>query len=275
MGKGIKNVYVPTNSFATAANRYAFTTSFEGVSTFSAFAAKFMNMRFFEDTVGNKVDYNCGNFASGKLIKTPMKWTAWRFAVDQFATKINSDFGSGVPAANSDAVFLLSLFVNMSYIQTEKFTTCGYTDFINYWEDPTHFVPARFSPQILPSVTANGIVLGNGTGALVDGTNTIKAIGLDIFNGYEGKFEIKTIGGDGNYSILGTNTATVTAGIFNVAVTISYTSGLLVPVFSLQAFSHADYGGNVFNTNFQIGTGYAGVQADLEIFDKDSTFIFA
>jgi hypothetical protein len=272
--------YVPAR-FYESANRFNFSTPYEGISSFAGLIAKYTGVQFIADSTGNKWNNNnCGRFSSGNLTKYTIPVDAYQFIVHELATKINTDFGSGVPAANSDAAFLITLFVNITSLKTPNWTTLGYADAISYFGGSSFYIPLRISPKL---DLGSNLVINNkaglfGTGAIADGVNTINIVGLNNFVGNAFTLRIFNFDGTGVINSLGTAAGVVGAGgIINTSISITYTSG---PAFfrfdSLDGFAYNDFGGNVFQAfNFGYGGNYTNINLERSDTDGIPPLVFA
>lgn len=273
MGKQI--IYVPS-VYSNATARYNFLESYNGINNFADFVSTYAGVMFRGDATGSRIDYKCGvTFNAGKLNKFSMKLDAWYWAVNQLLTDINISIGRG-SATNSDALFLLSLFTNLSYFKTSNFGI--FTDAVSYFSNKSFFVPCRFSPNlnIGDSTVINGVVGVFGTNSIVDGANTVTISGLDSLNGKSATFAFKHIDGSGNIVNMNSATATITGGKFTGTLTIALTPGEKVyPVFtSINGWVISDFGGNIVSANIGFGAGFAGANAANMIDDGNGAFVW-
>lgn len=275
-----KIIYTP-RVFANAAERFNFTTSYQGISNFAALIANVAGLRFVADDSGAKWENNrtCGKFVSSYVQRFAINADVYQFITSQIAEKINADFGAGVPAANSDAAFLATLFFNIGSLKTENWTSIGYTDAVTYYSGSRFLIPARFFPvtDFASNTVINGVAGIYGANSIVNGANTIKIVELTSFVNKAYVVEIFNYGADGTFNSLGTASGVVAAGgIISNTIDITYTPG--TPVFfrvkSLDGFSGVlgtpGAYANVFKTfNLGYGAGFNGVNLELSIYDPN------
>jgi hypothetical protein len=274
-------IYVPTR-FAESANRFTFTTSYNGISNFAALIAKYTSIQLVPDTTGNKIDYNgCGRFSSGKLTKYALPLDVYNFIVTQLADKISADI-VGKTALNSDAAFLITLFVNIGYLKTSEWGAVGYADAVTYFSGNSFFLPLRFSPktELGENITINGIAGIFGTNSIADGANSILINGLTSFVGKSATVEIYNYAGvGGTFNSLATATGTVGAkGDLSLNPSITYTPGDLVffRFNSIDSFASGVYAGKVFQAaKLGYGASFNGASLERMVDDAVVSLIFA
>lgn len=274
--------YVPNARFAEAANRFTFSTPYNGISNFAALIYKYSGVQLVADTTGNKVDYNgCGRFSSGKLTKYALPLDVYNFIVTQLADRISSDI-AGKVAQNSDAAFLITLFVNIGYLKTSQWGAVGYADAVTYFSGNSFFLPLRFSPKtdLGENITINGIAGLFGTDSLVNGVNSIKIGGLTSFVGKNCSVEIYNYAGvGGTFNSLGTADGTVGAkGDLSLSASITYTPGDAVyfRFSSIDSFANDAYAGKVFNgAKLGYGASFNGASFERMIDDLIVSLVFA
>ena len=275
MGKQI--IYVQSD-FGTAAARYTFNESYNGINSFADFISTYAGIIFRTDATGARINNKCGvSFNAGKLDKYSIKLDAWYWVVNQLLTDINTSIGNGV-AANSDAVFLLSLFTNFSYFKTESWSI--FADAASYFSNLNFFIPCRFSPlmDLGDTMVVNGVVGNYGTTAIADGNNTITVSDLNSLNGNNVTVKINTINGSGNIVSLGTATAAISGGKFTSgAINISYTPGdeAIIVFDNVEGWGIADFGGNIFKANIGFGANVSGANAANMIDINNVAFSFS
>jgi hypothetical protein len=165
--------YVPS-FFATAIDRFTFSTPYNGISNLAALIYNYTGVQFVADTTGSKWNTkNCGKFMSSNISRYGIPADAYQFITNQIATRINAEFVAGVAAANSDAAFLATLFFNIGTLKTSNWTTIGYTDAISYFGSSNFFIPARFSPitDFGTNITINGVAGLYNANSIADGAN--------------------------------------------------------------------------------------------------------
>ena len=269
-------LYVP--AVYNIVNTFEFAEAYQGINNFSAFISKYADIVFKVDNTGSRINSKCGvSFNAGKLTKFSMKLDAWYWVVNQLLTDINTSIGNGV-AANSDAVFLLSLFTNFSYFKTESWSI--FADAASYFSNLNFFIPCIFSPlmDLGDTMVVNGVVGNYGTTAIVGGNNTITVSGLDSLNGNNVTVKINTINGSGNIVSLGTATAAISGGKFTSgAINISYTPGdeAIIVFDNVEGWGIADFGGNIFKANIGFGANVSGANAANMIDINNVAFSFS
>lgn len=261
-------IFVPAvigNSFAT----YELATAYNGITNLSAIIAKYADVTLRGDTAGNKTECNCAPSLDGfKFNSITLPFDVWVTVVNDIATNIQNALGSGVAATSLQiaAEYVAPYFLNISFWNK---TGWDATTAAAYYASRNPNISLRFVPHGSQggnnSIGGNVGFFGN---SVVNGANLIRIGGFTAMNGKSVTVTISGINGSGNYTSVGSATATIASGIFSASISATITPGTtyFVGITSASIFAHSDFGGSVFNgINIGYGKDFAGVNAGLQI----------